>query len=225
MSGKYKTWRYWKDEWVYPFVIAIILAMLIRTFVVQPFKIPSTSMYPTLKIGDRIFVNKFLYGAKIPFTIIKTPKIRLPKRGDIIVFISATDPPYPDPKREHLKILGPIFFNKVKKNFKWHTQPRYIVKRLIGLPGDEIEIEDGDVYIDGRLLKEPLIIKGFNYFNAGDYGKNATATIVPPDSYFVLGDNSANSVDSRFWGFVPKKNLVGKVFIIWWPLNRIRLVR
>ena len=137
--SKRKTWQYWRDEWIYPFIIAIILAMIIRVFIVQPFKIPSTSMQPTFKIGDRIFVNKFLFGAGIPFTNIRTPKIRGPKRGDIIVFISATDPVFPEPRKEHVRLLGPIFFNKMRKHLKWYTR-RYIVKRLIGLPGDKVMI-------------------------------------------------------------------------------------
>ncbi|MCK4463495.1 MAG: signal peptidase I [Candidatus Omnitrophica bacterium] len=222
--SKYKTWRYWRDEWVYPFVIAIILAMFIRCFIVQPFKIPSTSMYPALEIGDRIFVSKFMYGAKIPFADKRIPKLRDAQRGDIIVFVSATDSVYPGPKKEYTRLLGPVFFNKEKKRFRWYS-PRFIVKRLIGLPGDKLEIKEGDVYIDGRLLDNPLIIKGLNYFNAGNYGREGKSILVPAGSYFVLGDNSANSVDSRFWGFVPEKNIVGKVFIIWWPLNRIRLMR
>ena len=81
------------------------------------------------------------------------------------------------------------------------------------------------VYINGNMLENPFFIKRFNYLNAGDYGKTQDVVIVPSDAYYVLGDNSANSVDSRFWGFVPRRNLMGKVFVIWWPLTRIRLVK
>jgi len=224
MANRFKTWRYWRDEWVYPFIIAVFFATIIRIFIVQPFKIPSTSMYPTLKVGDRIFVNKFLYGAKIPFMEKRTPEIRDPKRGDIIVFVSVTDPIFPDGDTAYKRIVGPLFFNPAKKRFRWYS-PRFLVKRLVGVPGDKVEIKDGDIYINDHVLKEPLVIKGINYFNAGDYGQEGKVITLSPDSYFVLGDNSANSVDSRFWGTVPKRQLTGKVMVIWWPLNRIRLVK
>lgn len=224
MTEKRRSWKYWRDEWIYPFVIAIICATLIRLFIVQPFKIPSTSMYPTLKVGDRIFVNKFLYGAHIPFTGKYTPKVTDPKRGDIIVFISVTDPVYPDPSEDYRRILGPVFFNVKNKALKWYTQ-RYLVKRLIGLPGDNIEIKDGKIFINGAILEEPSVLKTFNYFNAGDFGADGQVITVPQDSYFLLGDNSANSVDSRFWGVVPRTNIAGKVFLIWWPLDRIRWIK
>ncbi|NQT22394.1 MAG: signal peptidase I [Candidatus Omnitrophica bacterium] len=224
MKSRFFTWKYWWTEWIKPLCVAIILAMLIRTFIAQPFKIPSTSMYPTLKVGDRIFVNKFLYGARIPFTCIKTPEVRKPQRGDIIVFVSVTDSKYPEPQGEFIRILGPVFFNKDTKRLKWYS-PRYIVKRLVGLPGDRLEIRDEDVYIDGKVLNEPFVVKKFSYYNAGDYGASGKTIEVPAGSYSVMGDNSANSVDSRFWGFVPEQNVTGKVFVIWWPLNRIRLVK
>ena len=224
MNTKFKNWQYWKEEWIKPLVVAVILAVIIRHFVIQPFKIPSTSMYPALKVGDRIFVNKFIYGAKIPFTDKDLPKLRDPKRGDIIVFISVTDGAYPDPENEYIRILGPVFFNKSTKGIRWYT-PRYIVKRLIGLPNDEVRIKGGNIYINDKLLDDPLIIEKIDYLNAGDYGKAGESITVPPDSYFALGDNSPNSIDSRFWGFIPDKSIIGKVFVIWWPLNRIRIER
>ena len=224
MANRFKTWRYWRDEWINPFIIAFILAMIIRTFIFQPFKIPSTSMYPTLKVGDRIFVNKFLYGAKIPFINKRIPKVREPERGDIIVFVSVTDPKYPEPEDEHVRLMGPLFFNKKKIGLRWY-HPRYLVKRLVGLPGDRVEIKDSEIYINGKILEEPLIMKSFRYFNSGEYGKEGIFVVVPPDSFFVLGDNSANSIDSRFWGFVPRSQLTGKMFIIWWPFNRVRLMK
>lgn len=224
MRSKYRTWKYWRDEWVSPIIVAVVIAAVIRTFIVQPFKIPSTSMYPTLKVKDRIFVNKFLYGARIPVIGTRTPALREPGRGDIIVFLSVEDPPYPSPQEDYARLIGPVFFNKARKRFRWYA-PRYLVKRLIGLPGDTIEIRGENVYVNGEILKDPFAVTRFSYFNVGPYGREGEAVTVPDDSYFVLGDNSANSVDSRYWGFVPKKNMTGKVFVIWWPLNRIRLVR
>lgn len=182
-------------EWAESIIIALALALVIRTFVIQAFKIPSGSMIPTFNVGDRIFVSKFIYGARIPFTDIALPAVRQPKRGDIIVFVSPED---------H------------KKDF---------VKRLAALGGETVEIKNGRVYIDGRALGEPLSIRSGYYYNAGDYGAESQEIKVPKDSYYVLGDNSASSRDSRFWGFVPKKNLLGKAVCIYWPLHRMRIIR
>ena len=182
-------------EWVESIVIAVILALIIRAFVVQAFKIPSGSMIPTFQIGDRIFVNKFLYGARIPFTDIRLPAVRQPKRGDIIVFRSPDDG---------------------KKDF---------VKRLIATEGETVEIRDGKIYIDNEAIEEPDSIKGVYYYNNGDYGGQSQVIKVPENSYYALGDNSSSSRDSRYWGFVPKKNLIGKVIVIYWPIHRMKGVR
>ncbi len=183
-------------EWVESIVIALAIAIVIQTFIVQAFKIPSGSMIPTFKIGDRIFVNKFLYSARVPFVNWKLPilDIKEPKRGDIIVFMSPEDP---------------------KKDF---------VKRVIAFGGEKVEIKDGKIFVNGIVLEEPCY-KSVYYYNAGDYGQEGKVIIVPPSSYFTLGDNSANSRDSRYWGFVPRKNLVGKAMLIYWPLNRIKLIK
>lgn len=181
-------------EWTESIVIAVILALIIRAFIVQAFKIPSGSMIPTFQIGDRIFVSKFLYGARIPFTDIRLPAVRQPKRGDIIVFVSPEPP---------------------KKDF---------VKRLIATGGEKVEIKDGAIYVNGRPCEEPSI-KSVYYYNRGDYGAEGQIIDVPKDSYYALGDNSASSRDSRYWGFVPKKNLIGKVIMIYWPIPRMRIVK
>lgn len=182
-------------EWAESIIIAAILALIIRAFVVQAFKIPSGSMIPTFQVGDRIFVNKFLYGARIPFTDVRLPAIRQPRRGDIIVFRSPEDG---------------------KKDF---------VKRLIATEGETVEIRDGKIYADNKTVEEPVSIKNVHYYNSGDYGARSQVMKVPKDSYYVLGDNSASSRDSRYWGFVPKKNLIGKVIVIYWPMHRMRAVK
>ncbi|MFC1666634.1 signal peptidase I [Candidatus Omnitrophota bacterium] len=175
--------RYFIKEWIEPVVIAVILALIIRAFVVQAFKIPTGSMRPTLIEGDRILVNKFIY------------KFKEPERGDVIVFRSPEDK---------------------KKDF---------IKRLIGLPGENIEISNGTVLIDDKAADEDSVIRERYYYNRGAFGKDDQVTLIPKDAYYVLGDNSISSRDSRYWGFMPKKYLKGKAFLIYWPPTRIRLLK
>ena len=181
-------------DWVESIIIAFLLAMVIRTFVVQAFKIPTGSMRMTLQEGDLILVNKFIYGAKVPFSNFYLPALREPKRGDIVVFV------YPEDK---------------KKDF---------IKRLIGLPGEIIEIKGGSIYVNDKQVEEP-IFKQIYYYNRGDFGAEGQKIVVPKDSYFVLGDNSASSKDSRYWGFVPKENLLGQALVIYWPIHRMRTIK
>lgn len=170
-------------EWLEAIVIALVMALVIRTFVVQAFKIPSLSMYPTLKIGDRLFVNKFLY------------RFREPQRWDIIVFKYPEDP---------------------TKDF---------IKRLIGLPGETVEIRDGSIYVNGIKETPPADLANNVYYNSEPYGAINQKIVVPPDHFYVLGDNSMNSRDSRAWGFVSRKELLGKAFVRWWPPHRIGMLQ
>jgi signal peptidase I len=181
-------------EWAESIVIAFVLAMLIRTFVVQAFKIPTGSMRPTLLEGDIIMVNKFIYGARVPFVGLRLPKFRDLKRGDVVVFIYPENP---------------------KKDF---------IKRLVGLPGDSLEIKNGTIYVNDRPLLDPIFSHRY-YYNRGDFAVEGERIKVPPDSFFVLGDNSSSSQDSRYWGFVPRKNLLGKALVIYWPPKRIRIIK
>jgi signal peptidase I len=201
-------------------VIALCLALLIRTFIVQPFKIPSGSMIPTLLIGDHLLVNKFIYGTKIPFMDIRIFPVEDIKRGDVIVF----------------KFPGNDSVNKGV----------HYIKRAIGLPGDEVNIEGRDVYINGEKIKQ--VYEGnYKYFEQGTevttdkyidtlsenifdviYKKSSINTTkgktnfpitIPEGNIFVLGDNRDNSYDSRFWGFVPIESISGKAFLIHWSWN------
>jgi signal peptidase I len=170
-------------------VIAILLALFIRTFVVQAFKIPTGSMEPTLLVGDHILVNKFIYGIKLPFVRKTVVPIGKPNRGDVIVFI------YPVDK---------------SKDF---------IKRVIGLPGERIEIKGQSVHIDGKRLDDPY--GRYTSKPVGESGRSPAGghfgpVIVPDNHLFVLGDNRDHSSDSRFWGFVPLKSVKGKAFIIYW---------
>jgi signal peptidase I len=181
-------------EWVESIVIAFVLAMVIRAFVVQAFKIPTGSMRTTLIEGDIILVNKFIYGAKVPFTNWNLPALRNPKRGDIVVFIYPENP---------------------KKDF---------IKRLVAVEGEAVEIKSGTIYINGQPLLDPLFSKRY-YYNRGGFAKEGQKLVVPKDSFFVLGDNSISSQDSRYWGFVPRKNILGRAMLIYWPPQRIRLLQ
>ncbi|MBU4251880.1 MAG: signal peptidase I [Candidatus Omnitrophica bacterium] len=181
-------------DWAESIIIAFLLALVIRTFLVQAFKIPTGSMRMTLIEGDLILVNKFIYGAKIPFTNLRLPALKPPKRGDVIVFI------YPEDK---------------SKDF---------IKRLVGFPGDVVEIKGGSIYINDKPAPE-AIFNQIYYYNRGQLDAPGQKMVVPKDSYFVLGDNSATSKDSRYWGFVPKNNLLGQAIIIYWPLQRIKLIK
>ncbi len=178
-------------EYIEPIVIAILIAIFIRTFIVQAFKIPSSSMEPTLLVGDHILVNKFIYGVKIPFIEKKLFSYKTPKRGDIIVFIFPKD------------------------------RSKDFIKRVIALEGEKVEMVQNKIYINDKLIDDPwghYAEQGNlrRFFPPVDrYGPY----VVPKDSLFVLGDNRDNSQDSRFWGFVHLNEVKGKAFIIYFSLD------
>lgn len=184
-------------EYAESIAIAILLALLIRAFVVQAFKIPSGSMKPTLQIGDHILVNKFLYGVKfrVPFTALNYTLIPLgePQRQDVIVFIYPVDP---------------------QKDF---------IKRVIGLPGDTVQIADKKVFINQKPLEDPYgVHSDQNVISILEQPRDNLGPIrVPPGKLFVMGDNRDESYDSRYWGFVDQKAIIGKAFIIYWSWDRL----
>lgn len=171
--------------------IAIILALVLRAFLVQAFSIPSGSMQPTLLIGDYLLVSKFSYGIRNPFTNKVWIPIGTPQRGDIVVFIFPQDP---------------------TKDY---------IKRVIGLPGDRIQIINKKVYVNGKqyetleaVYDDPLVIPP-PQSPTDSTRDNLGPVVVPANSYFCMGDNRDHSYDSRFWGFVPLDNLRGKAIIIY----------
>jgi signal peptidase I len=175
-------------EYIEAFAVAIILALIIRTFVVQAFKIPSGSMEDTLLVGDHILVNKFIYGERIPYTDIRFFDFKRPQRGDVIVFI------YPEDE---------------SKDF---------IKRVVGVEGDTIEVREKNLYVNDTLHNEPYAIHKDNtvipaHVTKRDYFGPQQ---VPKDMVFVMGDNRDRSADSRFWGFVPLSKVKGKAFLIYW---------
>lgn len=173
-------------------LIAVLLALFIRTFVVQAFKIPSGSMEPTLQIGDHILVNKFIYGVKLPYLRTTIIPLGEPDRGDIIVF------EYPkDPDKDY-------------------------IKRVIGVPGDTVNIRKKEVYVNGRPLNHDFGVHTDSNVIPPQVNErdNFGPVTVPPKAYFVMGDNRDNSYDSRFWGFVDESAIKGEAFIIYWSWDR-----
>jgi signal peptidase I len=208
-------------EQISTLLIAILIALAIRAFVVEPYRIPSGSMFPTLLVGDHLFVNKFIYGIKLPFTDLRLPGLREPERGDIIVFTVAQrgSQTFPADQRPELP----------REEF---------VKRLIGLPGDRIAFRGGRVFVNGEPIEvRPLgetfqddqgDILDMNEVTLGDHhfrilddpnvnfpGPTDTIT-VEPGRYFMLGDNRDHSKDSRFWGTVRLAEIKGPAFILYW---------
>ena len=178
-------------DWTEALIVAAILARIIRTFVVQAFKIPSGSMEDTLLIGDHLLVNKFIYGTQLPFSDDPVLAIRQPDRGDIIVFEFPED--------------------KDKSYFK----RRDFIKRVVGLPGDTIEIRNKNVFVNGERYITPEAVYKDGNLTAGPRD-NMPPVTVPDDSYFVMGDNRDRSYDSRFWRFVDRSAIKGLAFIKYW---------
>ncbi len=217
-------------EWVETSFSAILLASVIMYAVLQAFKIPSGSMEDTLLIGDHLFVNKFIYGIRIPFTDKRVFKLRDVKRGEVVVFEAPASAIVSREERER----------GVKKDF---------IKRAVGLAGDTIEVKNKHVYVNGVLDEDPFpVYKDRNTYPAarlglatgeyqklwgsgrfvelqrGQIGDNFGPIKVPANSYFVMGDNRDGSFDSRFWGPLPNRLLKGKAWIVYWPLGRVKVI-
>jgi len=199
-------------EYSKSFFPVILVVFFIRSFVVEPFKIPSGSMMPTLLAGDFILVNKFTYGLRVPILNNTFIEIDKPQRGDVFVFHYP-----PDPSIDY-------------------------IKRVVGLPGDKIAYRNKQIFINGAPVELSLVgdyqyvTSGLNMVSAKHYQEqlgevrhdvliedNSLSidgeTEVPAGHYFAMGDNRDNSKDSRSWGFVPEDNLVGKAFLIWWNFD------
>ncbi|MBP1603050.1 MAG: lepB [Acidobacteria bacterium] len=183
-------------EYFETIVIAVVLALFMRTFVVQAFKIPTGSMEPNLLIGDHLLVNKFVFAP----TLSSAERTLLPmtdiRRGDIVVF------KYPeDPERD-------------------------FIKRVIGLSGETIELKDRQIHVNGRAIQEPYAHylprpagSAGGEVTTGDVRERYGPVVVPAGSVFVMGDNRDNSQDSRYWGFLPKENIKGKALMIYWSFD------
>jgi signal peptidase I len=222
----------WWLEYTASFFPVILVVFVVRSFVVEPFKIPSGSMVPTLVVGDFILVNKFEYGLRLPITNTKITQGRPVQRGDVVVFRY--------PKDESVDYI----------------------KRVIGLPGDVIEYQDKKLTINGKPVPEtplpdyldeerlgyakqfqedidgrknailnnpavpPFIVGAEDYPFRDNCQYNARGVIckVPPGNFFMMGDNRDNSADSRYWGFAPERNIVGRAFFIWMNFSDLRRI-
>lgn len=209
-------------------VLAVAIALSIRAMVVEPFRIPSGSMFPTLLIGDHLFVNKFIYGAKIPFTDYRLPALREPQRGDVVVF-------------EVARVTGQGGAGSiVPADRRPDARREDFVKRIVGLPGDRVEVRNDNLYINHERVKEFALEQIFEDDQGtpldvyretlGDcvhgilddprkLGLSRTPLVVEPGRYFVMGDNRDNSNDSRAWGTVRLEEFKGPAFIIYWSWN------
>jgi len=208
--------------------VALLVALFLRTFVVEAFKIPSGSMIPTMEVGDHIFVNKFLYGLRIPFTHLKFFEWRKPHAGEVIVFIYPKEP--------------------------WKD----FIKRVVAVEGDTIEVHNDVVFVNGKQVPHRMADDGpYRYYDFNEnlerwevkyarryeeelggekfmtlvdtshptQGSEYAPYQVPPGHVFVLGDNRSNSHDSRYWGPVPLENIKGKAMVIWWSTGEPEGVR
>lgn len=202
----------WPVDYSRSFFPVLLVVLVVRSFIVEPFQIPSGSMKPTLEVGDFILVNKFAYGLRLPVVHHRFIEVDDPERGDVMVFRFPGEP---------------------SVNF---------IKRVVGLPGDTIRYEGKQLYVNGEAVSKSLVEEGperspeqllleerlgddrhFIYNNPRDPGPQLREVVVPDGHYFTMGDNRDHSNDSRYWGFVPEENIVGRAFAVWmhwdggWP--------
>lgn len=186
-------------------IIAFVLALVLKTFLVQAFYIPSSSMEPTLEIGDRVLVNKLAYA------------FREPRRGEVIVFTERSSAPEAQPSENPIR----RFLDSLSSGLGFaRPNERDFIKRIIGLPGETVEMRDGVVYIDGEPIPEAPTAEG-GYLSSRDPSPFGPVT-VPEGEYFMMGDNRPNSADSRYsMGTIPREDIIGRAFVVIWPLNRV----
>ena len=226
----------WWIEYPKSFFPIILIVFLLRSFLVEPFKIPSGSMIPTLLVGDFILVNKFTYGIRLPVVNKKITEVNLPQRGEVMVFR------YPEnPTLDY-------------------------IKRVVGVPGDRVEYRNKRLTINGQLVQvekaddDPFVDGGTGFVSSPQFWETLGAhrhyiminpeapglqlasvrqfpqrencvyneqefnCLVPPGQYFMMGDNRDSSSDSRYWGFVPEQNIVGKAFLVWWNFSELKRI-
>ena len=198
-------------EWIKSLAVALVMWYMLTSLLVQAFRIPSGSMENTLLVGDFLFVNKALYGADLPIVHKRLPAFSEPQRSEIVVFDSVEDPGIS------------------------------VVKRIVGVPGDTIGMKDNVFLLNGRLIDEDYVVRGnsgdqrdsrmrswqLKYLVDGQDGqsyrptlKNWGPLVVPPDSFFVMGDNRDNSYDGRYWGFLGRDRIRGKPLFVYFSYDK-----
>ena len=193
IKHQYTGFKKFQKEWIEPILIAFVLVFIFKTFFFQNFKIPSGSMEDTLLVGDYLFAAKFTYGTKIPFTDKHIWRLKDPEPGDIIIFKSPDEP---------------------KKD---------LIKRCIAISGQTVEIRNKQVYVDGvlrELPKEGKFTDSRIYPGSLSPRDNIAPFRVPEGNIFMMGDNRDDSNDSRFWGFLPEKNIKGKALFLYWSVDK-----
>lgn len=218
----------WWIEYPKSFFPVILIVFLLRSFLVEPFKIPSGSMIPTLLVGDYILVNKFTYGIRIPVLNTKIVEVNAPQRGEVMVFR------YPDnPSLDYIKRVVGTPGDVVSYRNKRLTVNGQLVP--VETEQDYNYLEGGLTYVSAKRFRESLGghshsiiinldappvqlagVRAFPYRDQCEYNEEGFTCKVPPGHYFMMGDNRDSSSDSRYWGFVPDANIVGKAFLIWW---------
>jgi len=219
----------WWVEYSVSFFPVILIVFLLRSFLVEPFKIPSSSMVPTLLVGDFILVNKYVYGIRLPVINKKVVALEDPKRGDVMVFRYPDDPSLDYIKRvvgvpgdlveyrdKRLVINGKPVPLRATEDYLSRERMQFSRRYIETLNGTEHEI-----LVDENGTEPVAAARSFPYAGNCNYNRNGLACKVPPGHYFVMGDNRDNSSDSRVWGFVPDENIVGKAFFIWLNLNEL----
>jgi len=219
----------WWVEYSVSFFPVILIVFLLRSFLVEPFKIPSSSMVPTLLVGDFILVNKYTYGIRLPVANRKLVELGSPERGDVMVFRFPEDPSLDYIKRVVAVPGDRLEYRNKRLSINGTPVPTrqiddYLSKERMQFSRRYVETVNGvehEILLDEDSPPSVMPGRAFPFAGNCNYNTNGLACTVPPGHYFVMGDNRDNSSDSRVWGFVPDDNIVGKAFFIWLNLNEL----